>query len=91
MWELEAVKGRRRGMTPTEATVSLGYDDNVNIEYRGKGGEGGEGTAPDADELDINVDRESPLECVTLLPSCLVVARVHLVCEGDLLVVAGWQ
>ena len=44
--------------------------------------------APYTDELDIYVDGERLLERDALLPADLVRARVHLVCERYLLMVA---
>jgi len=42
---------------------------------------------PYADKIYFNIHRESLLECVALIPPSVVVATVHLVCEGNLLVV----
>ena len=49
------------------------------------------GIIPNSYELDINIDREGPLECGALAPARLIVARVHFICEWDLLVIALWQ
>lgn len=46
---------------------------------------------PDAYKLNIDIDREGLLKLVALLPPKLVLASVHLVREGDLLVIAGGQ
>jgi hypothetical protein len=46
---------------------------------------------PDTNEVDININGESSLESGALSPTYLVVARVHFVCERDLLVIALWQ
>jgi len=49
------------------------------------------GDIPNPEQLDIDVDRESLFEHGTLLPTQLVFARVHLVRERYLLVIAFWQ
>ena len=47
--------------------------------------------SPNADEVNVDVNRERLLERSTLLPSQFVGARVHLVREPDLLVAARGQ
>ena len=49
----------------------------------GKEGKGN-GNAPDADKVDVDIDRERFLERRALRPADLVRARVHLVRERDL-------
>ena len=49
---------------------------------------GREHHVPNTDKLDININAERLLELVRLLPSCFVFTCIHLVCEGDLLVIA---
>jgi hypothetical protein len=42
---------------------------------------------PSAKKVYPDIDREGLLEVFTLFPSKLVLASIHLICEGDLLVV----
>ena len=42
---------------------------------------------PSAKEVYLDIDRESLLEVFTLLTPKLVFASIHLICEGDLLVI----
>ena len=74
-------------MIPTEATVSLPTSElekKKKKKFEGKGG-----SLPNTDKLDIHIDAKGFFELVRLLPTYFVFADVHLVCEGDLLVVAG--
>ena len=73
-------------MIPTEATVSLPTSE---LEKKKKKIEGKGGSLPNTDKLDIHIDAKGFFELVRLLPTYFVFADVHLVCEGDLLVVAG--
>ena len=76
-------------MTPTELTVSLymrrcvscGLDGPMCLER----------IVPHADEVDVNVNGERLLEGRRLRPSLRIVARVHFVGEGHLLVIACRQ
>ena len=43
---------------------------------------------PNTNKLDINIDAKSFLELIGLFPSQVIFTRIHLVREGDLLVVA---
>ena len=43
---------------------------------------------PDTNKLDINIDAKCFLELIGLFPSQVIFTRIHLVREGDLLVVA---
>jgi len=79
---LEVVKGSRRGMKPTEFTVSLLYQLVIWYELCRTD------NVPNAEELDRYVDREGFLERIRLLPSDLIDAGEHLVGERNLLVVA---
>ena len=45
---------------------------------------------PDTNKLDINIDAKRFLELIRLFPSQVIFTRIHLVREGDLLVVA-WR
>lgn len=47
--------------------------------------------APDADEVNVDIDGERLFEGGGLFPALVVVAGVHPVCEWDLLVVARWE
>ena len=49
------------------------------------------GALPNTDKLDIHIDAEGFLEQIGLFPSYFVFTYIHLVCEGDLLVIAGWE
>ena len=42
---------------------------------------------PSAKKVHLDIDREGLLEVSTLLPPKLVFASIHLICEGDLLVI----
>lgn len=45
---------------------------------------------PYADEFNVDVDAEATLERSGLFPAEVIRARIHLVGEGDLLVIARW-
>jgi len=59
----------------------------VNVKNRHKKGV----DIPDANEVNVNVDRESFLECDALPPSRLIFPRIHLVCKWHLLMVTLWK
>lgn len=46
---------------------------------------------PNTHEMNIHINTKRLFETSGLLPSGLVLATIHLVGEGDLLVVAGWE
>ena len=77
-------------MTPTEPTVSLLGEEGAMCEgeVRGVGCKEEGERVPYADEVDADIDAEGDLECVGLSPVWGYVRRVHLVREGDLLVIA---
>ena len=46
---------------------------------------------PDTDEIDLDTPRKRKLEQAALVAVTTVIAQVHLVCEGDMLVVIRRQ
>ena len=75
-WESMWDQSNRANRIPTPRVSCLVYVSRV-IER-----------IPDADEFDLDVDRESFLESGALFPANQVIATEHLVCERNLLVVA---
>ena len=80
---LEDVNGSLWGTKPTEQTVSLRRVLSAKLISYGHW----KRSIPHADKFYLNIHRESFLECGALIPPSLILASVHLVCEGNLLVV----
>jgi hypothetical protein len=72
-------------MIPTELTVSL--TDKVSARCQMRMG----ASIPDAKKCNFDIDAKRFLEGVGLFPPGGICTSVHLVREGNLLMVANWQ
>jgi hypothetical protein len=82
MLSFARVKGSLLGRTPTELTVSLLTNEIAVMAQSSR-------NLPDTNKMNVHIDRERPLEGSALFPANFIITAVHVVCKGDLLVVAA--